>query len=329
MTATVTRMALLGVAVSVLLAPLPSEAQRADQALRLGVLSPIFPRGRHKMLDLILNELRGQGFVEGKNLLVEHRSALGRPERLADLAGELARLNVDVIMAEAAAIRAAQNATTTIPIVMFSGDDPVRAGFVSTLARPGGNITGVALLAADLSVKRLEFLRMAIPRAQRVAILLNPANPASRARLTELSSAAGLLQLQLGIVEVRGPEQLDDAFAQIARARPDAFMTVPDPLFFRERLRIADFAARIRLPMVSDWRQMADAGALIAYGPSFSAIARRGATYIDRIFKGANPAILPVEQPTEIDLVINLKTARALSLPIPQSLLLRANQVIE
>lgn len=330
MTATATRLALVVVAVFVLVAPLAAEAQQPEKVHRLGVLSPIFPRSRHEMLDLILNDLRGRGFIEGKNLLIEHRSALGRLELLADLAGELARLKMDVIMAEAPpAIRAAQNATKTVPIVMFSGDDPVRAGFVATLGRPGGNITGVALLAADLSAKRLEFLRMAMPGAQRVAILLNPANPNSLLRLKELNAAAGSLQLQLSIIETRGSEQLDDAFALITRARPDAFLTLPDPLFFRERLRIGEFAAGTRLPMISDWRQMAEAGALIAYGPSFSAMARRGAGYIDRIFKGANPAVLPVEQPTEVDLVINLKTAKTLGLAIPQSLLLRANKVIE
>lgn len=330
MTATATRLALVVVAVSFLVAPLAAEAQQPDKVHRLGVLSPIFPRSRHEMLDLILDDLRGRGFVEGKNLLIEHRSALGRPELLADLAGELARLKMDVIMAEAPpAIRAAQNATKTVPIVMFSGDDPVRAGFVSTLGRPGGNITGVALLAADLSAKRLEFLRIAMPGAQRVAILVNPANPTSLLRLKELNAAAGSLQLQLAVVETRGSEQLDDAFALITRGRPDAFLTLPDPLFFRERLRIGEFAARTRLPMISDWRQMAEAGALIAYGPSFSAMARRGAGYIDRIFKGANPAVLPVEQPTEVDLVINLKTAKTLGLTISQSLLLRANKVIE
>ena len=310
--------------------PPTAGAQRPEKVYRLGMLSPIFPRSRHEMLELLLADLRPRGYVEGKNLSIEHRSAMGRLELLADLASDLVRLKVDVLVAEAVpAVRAAQNATKTIPIVMFSGDDPVRAGFVASFARPGGNITGVALLTADLSFKRLEFLTMALPGARRVAVLGNAGHPTWLERVADVQAAAASLRVQLVVVETRGPDQLDEAFAQIARARPDALLISPDPMFHRERARIGDFAAKNRLPMVSDWKVMAEAGALIAYGPSFSGIATRAATYIDRIFKGANPAVLPVEQPTEVDLVVNLQVARALGLTLPPSLLLRADQIIQ
>jgi putative ABC transport system substrate-binding protein len=305
-------------------------AQQPERVYRLGVLSPIFVRGRHEMLELVLRDLSSRGFIEGKNLLVEHRSAVGEFELLPQLATELARLKMDVIMAEAAVgTRAAQHATQTIPIVMICGDDPVRAGFVASLAKPAGNITGVALLMADLAVKRLELLKMAVPRAHRVAVLLNPTNQTMMERLGEVQAVAASQHIQLVVVELRGPEELEGALARVSGARPDALLMFADPIFFRYRQRIGDFAGKSRLPMVSDWRQMAEAGALVTYGPSFKAVAKRVAIYIDRILKGASPADLPVEQPTEVDLVINLKTAKALGLTIPPSLLQRADQVIE
>ena len=317
-------------------APLAGPALRSAAArppahlYRLGVLSPIFVHGRHEMLDLILQVLAEDGLVEGRNLSVEVRSAVGRLDILPALASELVRLELDVIVAEAPpAIRAIQHATRTIPVVMISGDDPVRSGFVPSLARPGGNITGVALLADDLAVKRLELLTLALPSARRVAVLLNPGNPTSRDRLREVGVAAAARGIQIVVVEAGDTAHLDESLAAVARARPDALLVFADPIFFRHRDRIGEFAGKSRLPMVSDWRQMAEAGALIAYGPSLSAVARRVAIYIERILQGAHPGDLPVEQPTEVDLVVNVRTARALRVELPRSLLLRADHVIE
>ena len=305
---------------------------------RLGVLSPIFvrpPTGgpdsrRDTFLELTLQDLRDRGYIEPKSLMVEHRSAKGHVERLPELAAELVRLHVDVILAEAApAIHAALTATTTIPIVMITGDDPVRSGFVASLGRPGGNITGVTIMARDLAVKRLEFLKMAVPGASRIAVLGNFASQTSAEQLGEVKTAAGSLRVQLLVVEARGASQLDGAFTAIAKERPEALLVFTDPVFYLYRQRIGDFARERHLPMISDWKETAEAGALIAYGPSFPSLAEQVATFIDRILKGTRPADLPVEQPTQFPLVVNMKVAKSLGLVIPPSLLTRADPVIE
>jgi putative ABC transport system substrate-binding protein len=212
---------------------------------------------------------------------------------------------------------------------MISGDDPVRSGFVASLARPGGNVTGLTILARDLVVKRLEFLKTAVPGVSRIAVLGNFGSQTSSEQLGEARAVAGSLHVQLIVAEVRGAGQLDDAFVLIAKERPGALLVFTDPTLFLNRRRIGDFARQQLLPMASDWRETAEAGALIAYGPSFQSLARQTAQFIDKIFTGTRPADLPVEQPTQFPLVINMKVAKALGLSIPEALLLRADELIE
>jgi putative ABC transport system substrate-binding protein len=275
--------------------------------------------------------LRELGWVEGRNLLFELRSADGHPDRLPGLAADLVRTRVDVIIAVSPpAIRAARNATGIIPVVMaFSGIDPIRAGFVTSLARPGGNVTGLTLLATEVTVKRLEVLKEALPEASRVGVLVNPRNASTVEQFTALRAAAPALSVELQPVEIARSGEYVDAFAAIARARADALIVPSDPEFFRDRRGIVDLAARGRIPTSYEWRDFVEMGGLMSYGSNRDALAARVAVYVDKILRGAKPADLPVEQPTNFELVINLKTAKTLGLTIPPSLLLRANQVIE
>jgi putative ABC transport system substrate-binding protein len=279
----------------------------------------------------LLAALRELGYVEGQNLVVEPRWAEGKVERLPGLARELVQLKVDVIVAiSGSALRQARDATTTIPIVMVAGwnPDPVAAGFVASLARPGGNITGVLIAAEDtLAGKRLELIKEAVPRSTRIG-LLSRGDAGSRTQAQEAEKAASSLGVKLIIGEVQNGEY-DRAFAKIATERPGALFVLSSPFFFRDMKRIIALAAKHRLPAIYDWRENADEGGLMAYGSSLAERSRRAAAYVDRIFKGANPAELPVEQPTKFELVINLKTAKALGLTIPQSILVRADEIIE
>ena len=271
------------------------------------------------------------GYVEGQNLVIEYRYAEGSEERLRDLAAELVRLKVDVMVAEgAAAIRAAQHATRTIPIVMAATSDPVGQGFVASLAHPGGNITGLSFLEAELPGKRLELLKEMVPQSTRIAVLANPAFPAYETTMHNLTMAARALGLHLQVVEVRRAEELDDAFAAMSRAGADAVIVIGDALLLNsERGRVvADLAVKSRLPVMYNWREWVVAGCLMSYGPSRPGMYRQAAIYVDKILKGANPAELPVEQATTFELVINLKTAHALGLTIPPSLLFQADEVI-
>jgi putative ABC transport system substrate-binding protein len=276
--------------------------------------------------------LRELGYVEGQNLVIEDRYAEGSQERLRDLAAELVRLPVDVMVAEgAAATRAAQHATHTIPIVMAATADPVGEGFVASLAQPGGNITGLSSLGAELPGKRLELLKETLPQSRRIAVLANPAFPAHASRMHNLTVAAGALGLHLQVVEVRRADALETAFATMARAEADAVLVEPDAVLLNgQRGRIvADLAAQHRLPMMYAWREWVVAGCLMSYGPSLSDTTRRAADYVDKILKGAKPADLPVEQVTKFALVLNLKTAKALGITMPPSLLLLADEVIQ
>ena len=284
-----------------------------------------------ELLGAFRQGLRELGWIEGQNLVIEHRFAEGRAERFPDLAAALVRLRVDVIVTSSGepAILAAKRATTTTPIVMAISGDPVETGLVASLARPGGNVTGLTILATEVAGKRLELLKEAVPRASRVAVLWNAAYPGKAFELRETQAAARVLGVSLWPVEVREPNDLPGAFSAIARAGPDALITFADPLTNTERRRIVDFAVRNRLPMISAVRPFADEGGLMTYGPNIADMCRRAATYVDKILKGAKPADLPVEQPTKFDLVINLKTAKALGLTIPPSVLLRADRVIE
>jgi putative ABC transport system substrate-binding protein len=279
---------------------------------------------------VFLEALRDSGLVEGINVAFERRYAEDRLDRLPELAAELVRLKVDVIVTGGTlAPLAVKRATSTIPIVMMSAGDPLGSGLVTSLARPGGNITGLSIMAPDLGAKRLELLKEILPQVYRVGILWNAANPYSALVFKETESAAQILRIRLQSIEARGPDDFDSALEAATHQGMDALIAVEDPLTFSHRKRIANFAASNRLPAIYGYREFVDAGGLMAYGTSQADLYRRGAGYVERILKGARPADLPVQQPTKFELVINLKTAKALGLDMPPSLLVRADEVIE
>jgi putative tryptophan/tyrosine transport system substrate-binding protein len=317
---------------SLLAAPLVTVAQPAGKVHRIGWLSPGLPRPDHDPpVDAFRQGLRALGYVEGQNLVIAYREAEGRIERLPDLAAELVQLQMEVIVAVgSAATRAAQHATHTIPTVMTGTPDPVAQGFVASLARPGGNITGLSNLLEELPSKRLEILKETVPHSTRIAVLVNPANPTAKALLHNLTVAVQELQLHLHVVELRRAEELDTAFAAMTQAGADALIVVSDPVLMDGLCgQVAALAAASRLPTMYDWKMYVEAGGLMAYGPSLPDTHRRAATYVDKILKGAKPADLPVEQPTKFDLLINLKTAQALGITIPPHLLVLADEVIK
>ena len=307
-----------------------AEAQQPKKVSRIGVLWLYSPAIASPFAEAFRQGLRELGYVEGKNIVIEYRHADGKYDRLPSLAVELVRLNVDVIVtASTQAAQACQQATRSIPIVMTNVSDPVESRLVSSLARPGGNVTGLSLMHPDLSGKRLELLKEVIPKLSRVAVLSNLSNPIIRPLLRETEAAARALDIQLQVVEVRDPIELDSAFGAMTRDRAGALVVLPDGTFQNERRRIAALAAKGRLPTMYAWREAVDDGGLMAYGASVPDILRRAATYVDKIFKGRKPADLPVEQPTKFELVINLKTAKEIGLTIPQSVLYRADKVIK
>jgi putative ABC transport system substrate-binding protein len=313
---------LLTLALGLFLAPSPSHAQSVAKTPRIGILTPALP------LEVYRQALRDLVYVEGQSIALEYRSAEGKDERLPALAAELVRLKVDIIVAGGEnAIRAAQQATRTIPIVFTVGTDPVGLGLVASLARPGGNTTGVSMNEPEFMGKRLELLKAAVPGITRVAYLWNAA-PATARLLQETERAAGALGVQLHPVEVHEPYPFDEAFATMAAAHADAFIMQSSAVFFSRRTQIVDLAARRQLPGLFPDREFAEAGGLMAYGPNIPGVFRRVATYVDKILKGAKPADLPVEEPMKFELVINLKTATALGLTIPPTLLFQADEVI-
>jgi putative ABC transport system substrate-binding protein len=319
---------LLILAPAILAAPLVSEGQRPPKRPQIGYMS--LASGLSPRVEAFRQGLRDLGHVEGQSITIEYRWAQGKQDRLRDLAAELVQLKVDVIVTGGpTATRAAKEATTAIPIVMGFDADPVEAGFVASLARPGGNITGTAILSPELSAKRLELLKEASPGISRVAVFANPDEPVTPLNLRATQAAARALHLQLQVLEVRGLEDWDGAVRAAVRERADALTVFPDyfALFFGKRL--ADLAAKNRLPAVHFAKEFAEAGGLMAYGANDRDMHRRAATYVDKILKGTRPADLPVEQATRFELVINGKTAKALGLTIPQSLLLRADLVIQ
>jgi len=319
-------------ALSLLATPLAAEAQQAMKVHRIGWLSPGFPRpDRDPPVDAFRQGLRELGYVEGQNLIIEYRGAEGKDERLPDLAAELVGLHVAVIVAVGpTATRAAQHATHTLPIVMTGTGDPMGAGFVASLARPGGNITGLSLMMTELPGKRLELLKETVPQSTRVAVLANPAFPFSKLYVNNLTVAAQALGLSLHVAEVHSADELAPAFAAMSREGADALMVLSDPALMDNLLgRVADLAATHRLPAMYNWKMYAEAGGLMSYGPSLPDSHRRAATYVDKILKGANPADLPVEQPTKFELIINLKAAKAIGLTIPPTILFQANEVIK
>jgi putative ABC transport system substrate-binding protein len=321
---------------SILAAPFVTDAQPATKMYRIGRLSSGSPRPAFNTYEEAFRQgLRELGYVEEQNLVLEYRYAEGSAERLPTLAAELVRLPVDVIVAGGTgAIRAAQNATSTIPIVMSGSFDPVQEGFVASLARPAGNITGLSFLQADLPGKRLELLKETVPQSTRIAVLWNPVGPGYASRqslLQNLTVAARALGLELHVVEVRQVDEVETVFTVLPQARVDALLVMEDALVLSTRLarRLADLAATSRLPAMYSWREHVDAGGLMAYGPSLQETYRRAAFYVHKILQGAQPADLPVEQPTKFELVINLKTAKALGLTMSSSLLLLADEVLQ
>jgi putative ABC transport system substrate-binding protein len=312
-----------------LAAPLAAQAQTRNVP-RVGVLS-LSATSQESIAAAFRQGLRELGYVEGQTIGLEYRLAAGKEERFTDLVSELVHLKVDVIFATvAAAVRAAQRATKTIPIVTVV-NDPVAAGFVASVARPGGNITGLSMMSPEVVSKQLELLRQVLPKISRVAVLANPVNPGSAPQLRRAAGVAAELGMRLQSLEARSLSEIDSAFVAMTRERADALLVLLDPTFGQPapRERIAQLAARSRLPAMYALRLHVDAGGLMAYGADIFDLYRRTAVYVDKILKGAKPADLPIEQPTKFDLVINLKTAKALGLTIPPSLLQRADQVIE
>jgi putative ABC transport system substrate-binding protein len=310
---------------------LTADAQLTGKVHRIGYLSSGSPTAARHLREAFRQGLRELGWVEGQNIVIEYRTAEARSDRLTDLAAELVRLKADIILAAATPDAvAAKSATGTIPIVMIGVSDPVGTGLIASLARPGGNVTGLSITAGlDIYGKGLELLQEIVPNVRRVAILSNPANPFHARVIQTVKGAAPSMGVRLQLLEARGPNEFDGAFAAMARERAGALLVVSDVLFFLHRARLADLAARSRLPAAYHVREHVEAGGLMSYGPSTSDHWRRAATYVDKILKGAKPADLPVAQPTTFELVINLKTAKALGLAIPSSLLVRADQVIE
>jgi putative ABC transport system substrate-binding protein len=306
-------------------------AQQARRVPRIGYLGATSASDRPPLLDTFRQGLRELGWIEGQNIVIDYRFAEGRLDRLPDLAAELVQLKVDVIVSLGTqGVTAARNATKTIPIVMIGVRDPVGIGLIASLARPGGNITGVSGSAGlEIVTKQLELLKETVPNVRRVAILSNPANAYHQLALKELSVAAQLSGVQLQLLEARGPNEFDGAFAAMAKERERALLVLSDVIFNDHRARIVDLAAMSRLPAAYGIRESVEAGGLMSYGPSFLEFYRRSTAYVDKILKGAKPADLPVEQPTKFELVINLRTARTLGIDIPPTLISRADEVIE
>jgi ABC-type uncharacterized transport system substrate-binding protein len=312
--------------------PVAANAQQAAKVARIGYLWLNLAASPH-LREAFRQGLRDLGNIEGRNVAIEYRDAEGKLERLPALAAELVALKVDVIVAgPTVATLAAKQATRTLPIVFPVAADPVGSGLVTSLARPGGNVTGLSLLAPELIGKCLEQLTQAVPGVNRVAVLWQPGGHSERTdmdMLKQAEAAARALGVRLQFIEARGPDDFDRVFSDMTRARVEALTVLPSGMFNSERRRLVDLAATIRLPAVYAWREFVDAGGLMAYGPNLADVFRRAATYVDKILKGAKPADLPVEQPTKFELVINLKTAKALGLAVPPALLGRADGVIE
>ena len=315
-------------AIGILAVPLAAEAQTAGKVYRIGLLVHGGPAVAG-LVQVFRHSLQDLGYVEGRNLLLEVR-LVERHELLPAAAAELIRLSVNVIAAGTTLPGlAAKRATSTIPIVLVASADPVHAGLVASLAHPGGNITGNAALTPELSGKQLELLTEAIPRLARVTVLWNSANPANTPVMRETEIVTTKLGIRLDLVDLRASELIEEALAAIVRHQPDALLVMPESVFFVHATRLADFGVSHRLPTIALVREFTRAGSLMSYGPNVPDLVRRSAAYIDKILKGKNPADLPIEQPTKFELVINMKTAKALGLTIPQSLLLRADEIIQ
>jgi putative tryptophan/tyrosine transport system substrate-binding protein len=310
--------------------PLPVRAQQAKRPFKIGHIESGSPSSSPNLLAAFQQGLRKLGYVEGENLFIERRYAEGRVERLPQLAAELVQFGVDVIFAIGPPqALAAAKATSTIPIVFVGGGDPVGTGLVKSLAHPGGNVTGLTLVAVELAAKRIQMLKEAISSAVRVAILWNPNNPVNKLELNEASRAGSILGLTLLPVEIRTLEDIEGAFSTMTRERADALLILSSPLTFPNRARLAELALNARVPTLVPLREYVEAGFLLSYGPSYADHCRQAATYVDHILKGAKPADLPVQLPTTLELVINLKTAKTLGVTVTPTLVTRADDVIE
>ncbi len=329
----ITRRAFMGIlAGGLLAAPVAAEAQQPAKTPRIGVLGTGSASDTALRFEAFRQGLRERGWIEGQNIVLEYRWGDGRYDRLADLAADLVRLKVDVIFAPGTAgAVAAQNATRTIPIITATVGDPVGRGIIASLARPGGNVTGLSFSVGGFEIvgKQLELLKEVVPKVSRIAVLGNPGNPSYGPMLREAQVAGRSLGVQLQVLEARGLNEFDRAFAAMVKQRAGALLVFADAAYIFDRTPLAQLAAKSRLPAIYGLREHVDASGLLAYGPNLSDLFRRAATYVDKILKGAKPADLPVEQPTKFELIINLKTAKALGLTIPPSLLQRADGLIE
>jgi putative tryptophan/tyrosine transport system substrate-binding protein len=306
--------------------PVTAGAQHAGKMWRIAFIT----QAETNIYEALFERLRELGYVEGQNIIIERRYAEGRAEKFQEFAAEMVRLKADLIITiTTPAALAAKNATTTIPIVIPTAIDPVGTGLIASLARPGGNITGGAVLTGEMAAKRLELLKEVVPSLSRTAVLWNSANPANALAWRETQGAARALGVTLQSHEVQGPKDFEVAFARMAEERPDALFVLDDALTIQYRKEIADFALQKRLPSVFAAKDRVEAGGLMSYGPRYSEMMRHAASLVDKILRGAQPANLPMEQPTTFELVINLKTAKAIGLTVPPLLLSRADEVIE
>jgi putative tryptophan/tyrosine transport system substrate-binding protein len=316
--------------VGLLAAPFAAEAQPAGKAHRIGFLGNSTAALEANLVGPFREGLRELGYVEGQNIAIEYRWAEGKYERFPSLIAELLAQRVEVIVtAGTPATQAVKKATTSVPLVMVGVGDPVASGIVVSLKRPGGNITGVTSIGDETQGKRLELLREILPTASSIAVLSNPENQSNGPVLNELRAAAKILGMKVQVFDVKTAGDLEEAFKAIVRARPGALQVMGDRLFLHNRQRIVDFATKQHLPAVAVHPELVEAGGLFSFGPSYPGMHRRAAYFVDRILKGMKPADLPVERPTKFEFVINLKTAKALGLTIPQSVLARADQLIE
>jgi putative ABC transport system substrate-binding protein len=306
-----------------------AKAQSPTKVSRIGYLAVTSFSTNPARIEAFRQGLRELGYVEGKKIVIEWRHADGKEDRLSRFAAELVRLKVDVIVTGGStATRAAKDATTAIPIVMSQDNDPVGNGFVASLARPAGNITGLAALRSELSGKRLELLQEILPKLSRVAVLGSSPNPGNAQSLREVELAAAAIGVQLQYVDVRGPKDIEPAFQEASKGRADAILVLAGPVFNSPRSQVVDLAVKSRIPAIYDRQDFAEVGGLMSYGTSVVDLDRRAATFVDKILKGSKPADLPVEQPTKFELTINLKTAKQIALKIPPNVLARADRVI-
>jgi putative ABC transport system substrate-binding protein len=315
---------------SIFAAPLAAETQPPRKVPRIGFLGAVTPEDFPHLENAFREGLREAGYVEGQNVVIEYRWAEGKAERLPEFATELVRLKVDAIFCiTSAAARAAKNATTTIPVVFVGVSDPVKYGLVASLAQPRGNMTGLGHFTPELNGKRLELVKEVVPRLARMAVLWNTGNESHEEQLKDLAGPARTLGVQLHPVGIEKPAELEGAFQIMIKERPGALMVLASSLTHRHLKQIADLAVKHKLPSIMEFSEFTEAGGLLMYGPTWADMFRRGGTLMGKVLKGATPADLPVEQPTRFAFFVNLKTAKALGLTIPQSILLRADQVIE